>query len=114
MSLESSLQSTLLTVCPRAFPDYAPPGTATPFVTWQQIGGKELSYADDTVPDKRNARIQITVWAETRIAANALSLQIEAAMIAQSNRAIGALLATHDEDANLRGAMQDFTVWASR
>ena len=114
MSLESELQATLTAVCPRSFPDFAPDGTATPYVTWQQIGGAPLAYVDDSLPDKRNARIQINVWAETRAAANAMMLQIEAAMIAQSARPIGGLLANFDEDANLRGAMQDFSVWAAR
>lgn len=114
MSLETELQATISTVCSQSFPDFAPANTPAPYAIWQQIGGKPLAYGDDVIPDKRNGRIQITVWAANRAAANALMLQIEAAMIAQSHRPIGALLATHDEDAGLRGAIQDFSVWANR
>lgn len=114
MSMETELQATIFPVCPRFFPDFAPPNTPAPYAIWQQVGGQPLAYGDDAIPDKRNGRIQITVWAANRAAANALMLQIEAAMIAQSHRPIGALLATYDEGAGLRGAIQDFSVWANR
>lgn len=114
MSLESELQTMLVAISPKVYPDFAPAGTVAPYLTWQQVGGKAENFLGNEVPDKRNARIQINAWATTRAAANALMLQVEAAMIAASHRPIGALLATADEDLNLRGAIQDFTVWASR
>ena len=114
MSLESSLQATLAAICPRTYPDFAPANTAAPYLTWQQIGGKSQCHLSNTVPGQRNARMQINAWAATRAEANALMLQVEAAMITTGARPTGALLATADEDLNLRGAIQDFTIWGDR
>lgn len=117
MSLETSLYTTLSPICPRVFPDIAPATTATPYVTWQQVGGSSMVYTEGTLPDKRNARIQINVWAKTRIEANALCMQIESTLCASplfQAEPAGALLAAIDDDTDLRGAMQDFYVWADR
>lgn len=114
MSLETDLHTLLAAICPRVYPDFAPAKTVAPYITWQQIGGAAPCNLDNTLPASRNGRIQINAWATTRIAANALALAVEAAMIAAGHRPVGALLATADEDLNLRGTIQDFTVWADR
>ena len=117
MSLESDLKTALEVLCPRVFPDVAPMGTTRPYITWQQIGGEAPAYVDNTVPDRRNAYVQINVWDTTRAASNALALQIEEALITHATlqaRAQSALQATMDEDTDLRGCMQDFTIWALR
>lgn len=117
MSLETALYTVLTSQCPRVFPDVAPLTTARPYITWQQVGGEALVFTDDTVPDARNANIQINVWADTRLAATTLALQVEAALIVASTlqaRATGALIAAHDEDTDLRGCLQDFSIWAPR
>ena len=83
-----------------------------------RINGKAYVYhRENTLPTVRNARIQINVWAATRIDATALMKQIEDAMIQASAfqaRPVGALISASDPDRELRGAMQDFTVWATR
>jgi hypothetical protein len=117
MSLETDLVDLLKLQCPRVFPDVAPYGTARPYITWQQVGGDPVNYVDNTVPDKRNALMQINCWATTRLEANALALQVEAALIvstALQARPQSALVASHEEDTDLRGVMQDFTIWAAR
>lgn len=117
MSLETSLYTLLSVQCPRVFPDVAPYDTARPYITWQQVGGDPLSYVDDTVPDRRNCLIQINAWADTRLQANDLMLQIESALITSTlfqARPAGALIAAHDQDADRRGAMQDFSIWSTR
>jgi hypothetical protein len=117
MSLETDLRAAILPICSRVYPDVAPAGVARPFVVWQQIGGDLVRPLANDVPDKRNAYIQVAVWSETRIEANTLSLQIEAALInatAFVARQQAALAATFDEDTTLRGARQDFTIWATR
>lgn len=117
MSLETELKTALETICPRVFPDVAPFSTARPYITWQQIGGEAPAYVDNTVPDRRNAYVQINVWDTTRASSTALALQIEAALIVHpvlQARAQSALQATMDEDTDLRGCMQDFTIWAMR
>lgn len=117
MSLETSIQSIVSSICPRSFPDFAPFGTVAPYITWNQAGGSADSYVGNEVPSNRNARIQISVWAKTRAEANSIALQIESAMIQAttiSARPKGAFVSTYDATAELRGAMQDFTVWADR
>jgi hypothetical protein len=117
MSLESDLYAVLGAVCPRVFPDFAPFSTTRPFITWQQIGGQVINPIANEVADKRNAMVQINVWADTRIAATEMSQQIEAALVQATQfqaRPIGALLASGDEDLDIRGTSQDFTIWASR
>lgn len=117
MSLETDLYALLSAICPRVSPDYAVFGTATPYVTWHQAGGESVSFLENTVPTLRNARIQINAWAATRLDATALAKQIEDAMIqatAFQARPVGALVAASDSDRELYGAMQDFSVWATR
>ena len=117
MSLEESLHAELSPLCARVYPDFAPAGTALPYVTWQQFGGQAPTYLDGTLPDKRCAWVQINAWATTRAQANALMLAIEAALCGSATliaRPQGALMAAVSEDDGIRGAMQDFEVWADR
>ena len=119
MSLESSLFATLQGVCPRVFPDVAPYGTQRPYVTWQQIGGTSLTYTEGSLPDRRCAYVQVNVWADTRAEANETMLAIEQAMVSASitgwtARPMSALQAAVDDDTEVRGAMQDFEIWAPR
>lgn len=117
MSLESSLYSTLSPICPRVFPDIAPATTATPYITWQQVGGSSFVYTEGALPNKRNARIQINVWADSRMTANSICMQIEETLCASplfTAEPAGALLAAVDDDTDLRGSMQDFYIWADR
>jgi hypothetical protein len=117
MSLESALRDVLQGICPRAFPDVAPAGTEPPYLVWQQIGGRTTNYTDDVVPDEENAFVQIEAWAHTRVEANGLMRQIEAAMVvapAFTARPMSAMSAAPSDDENLRGAMADFDIWIDR
>ena len=116
MSLETDLSALLLTVCPRVFPDVAPASTPKPFITWQQVGGDVLQPIKG-LADKRNALVQINCWAERRMDANALALAVESLLVGAAEfqaRPQSALVATNDDDTDLRGAMQDFSIWATR
>ena len=118
MSLETLLRAALLPVCPLVYDaDSVPDVVAKPYVTHSQIGGASVNYVADTVPDKRNARMQINVWATTRTSANDLALQIEAALIQAPTiqaRPLGAFSATSDFVTKLKGTRQDFSIWAPR
>lgn len=117
MSLETDLYVTLSAICPRVYPDAAPNGTARPYITWQQLGGSLISPMANVVADKRCAFIQVNVWSSTRAEANTMALQIEQTLTESSvfiARAQGAFIATYDEDTELRGTIQDFTIWAPR
>lgn len=117
MSIETAVYDAIKAICPRVYPDIAPAGTAAPYVVYQAIAGRALSYTSDEVPNLRNAEMQISVWATTRTAANALSSSIEAALIAITTiqaRPSSGLAAQYDEDADLRGAIQTFSIWGAR
>ena len=118
MALESDLTTLLKTVCPRVYPDIAPdPMPVRPFVTYQQVGGEVVNLLANALVDKRNARMQINVCADTRLAASALAGQIEDAMklaaVFQA-RPIGTWVSQHEPQLRLFGAMQDFTIWYAR
>lgn len=113
MSIETLLLAAITPLCSRCYPDFAAPATATPFVTYQQVGGSVLNELQDTPPSHRNARIQVNVWADTRQVANELMRSIETALRASPlhGRPVGALIARFDDLVPLRGAQQDFTFW---
>lgn len=117
MSLETDLYSLLSSLCPRVFPDVAPGNTPRPYITWQQIGGQVINPVANEVPDKRNAFIQINVWAATRTEAVALALAIEDGMrqsVTFQARPNAAHVASYEDDLDLYGTVQDFSVWATR
>lgn len=119
MSLETSLFTVLSTTLgsSQVYPDAAPAGTLPPYITYQQIGGEATTFVDNLVPSKENALMQIEVWATTRLAAKAMSLAVESALTVATTlqaRSVGAAQATFDEETDLRGSMQDFSIWANR
>jgi hypothetical protein len=78
LSLESDLFDALKgLVGNRVYPDIAPQAVARPYIVYQQVGGRGVNFVDPTVPSKKNARIQVAAWADTRAAASALGRQIE-------------------------------------
>lgn len=117
MSLEQTLYTVLTGVCPRVYPDVAPAGTATPYITYQQVGGQASSFTDGSLPDRRNASIQVNVWDKSRLNATTTMLQVEQAICSSvlfQATPDGAHIATFDDDTDLRGCMQDFSIWALR
>jgi hypothetical protein len=115
LSLESDLFDALKgLVGNRVYPDVAPQGVARPYIVYQQVGGRAVNFVDPTVPSKKNARIQVAAWADTRAAASALGRQIEdtlRAAAALQITVLGAPVATYDEETKFRGTRQDFSAW---
>lgn len=117
LTLETELYTVLQSLCPRVYPDVAPEGTQEPYIVWHQYGGQVPMYTEGVMADRRNCYVQINVWHESRAVCNQLSLDIEAALIAHAPlqaQPLNAHSATYDEEAALRGSMQDFSVWAPR
>lgn len=117
MTLEENLTTALRTLCPRVFCDFAPVDTARPYVTWQQIGGDAVTFIDNARPSKRNALVQVNVWSDRRIEANALILSIEDALtVAEQFQARPSAAAASDFDADMERycSRQDFSIWADR
>lgn len=118
MTVEADLFTTLRAlVADRVFPDVAPMDTTTPYIVYQEISGAAPIFLERAVPSKKNGRFQIAVWASSRMSASSISLQIEEAMTLSDlfqAKPIGGRTSDFDEDTQLRGARQDFTVWSDR
>lgn len=118
MTVESDLYTLLKgLVGDRVYPDVAPLSTPRPYITYQQIGGQVLSYVGPEVPSEKNGSFQINVWADSRLAAAALALQVEAAFIGATVFVASpesAPIAQHEPDLNLYGTIQDFSIWSNR
>jgi hypothetical protein len=114
MPLEADLFDVLKAVVPRVYPDLADPMPPRPFVTYQQVGGETVEYLDNAAPGLRNARVQVNVWAATRLEANTKARAIEDALRgagAFQARPAGALVADYDVTTKVYGARQDFLIW---
>lgn len=113
MTIETDLVTQIGTLCGnRVYPDFAPPGTQAPWVTFQQVGGPTIDFIRG-VPDKRFARMQINVWGTTRQQVNSLMRQIEDLLVGPTFNAsaIGALISRYEHPISLRGAQQDFLLF---
>lgn len=118
MTVESDILAALTSlVSARVYPDIAPQKAARPYIVYQQAGGEAVTFLERAVPSKKNGRFQINTWADTRLAAAALAVQIETAMTvatAFQAKPLGAPVALFDEETQLRGTTQDFSVWSNR
>lgn len=119
MSLESDLYTALQSqVSGRMYPDFAPMNTTRPYITYQQVGGSAVNFLESAVVGKRNARIQLNYWAETRAAAMTLARACEDALVASTTlRAfvLSAPVSVFEDEMTppLYGCMQDFSIWYS-
>lgn len=96
-------------------PDVPSP-TVLPYITFQQVGGEAINFIDATLPGKRNFRMQINIWGNTRTQVSALAKQVEDALrLAASlqTTVIGAPIALYEPDTKLRGSIQDFSMWGA-
>lgn len=117
MSLESDLFAALgALVSNRCYPDVAPIKTARPYITYQMVGGQAVSYLESAVVGRRNARMQINVWADTRAAAMTLARTVEDTLVTNTSlRAfvLGAPVSSFEDETSppLYGTRQDYSVW---
>jgi hypothetical protein len=98
----------------RVYPDIAPENEPTPYITFQAVGGEPMNFISGDRPDKASTRMQVNVWAQTRIEASALGAQVEDAMRAATDlqpEVLTGRIATYDETTKYRGTMQDFSLF---
>ena len=117
MSFETDLVALLKGMCVRTYPDVAPSGTATPYITWQAMGGEALRYGDSTAPDKRNTLLQVSVWGQSRSEALALIRQVDDAVSASvlwQCAPTGEAASSYEPATQLYGSVQTFDIWAGR
>jgi hypothetical protein len=114
MSFEADFRALLLTVCPQVYPDVTPDaGAVFPCLIYQQVGGQAYAYMEKRLPDHKHARMQVSVWADSRVVANALARQVEKALV-ESPFAVepyGAFVATYEPAIKKYGSRQDFGVF---
>ena len=104
-----AIRSALPTV--EVYHDFAPDDTGSPLVVLQRVGGAGNLFIDNATPGGYQIRLQLVVWAVSRLEAVSLSLRIEQALAALPGVApIGAAQADYDPDTELRGMRQDFYV----
>lgn len=95
----------------RAFPDVAKQDTALPYITYQAVGGDPINFITGEAPDKTNTRMQMNVWAATRLEAAELGALVESTMRAATHlqpEVLTGRMSTFDEITGYRGTMQDF------
>lgn len=101
-------------VAGRIYADVAPADTQMPFITYQAVGGQPINYTTGETPDKENTRVQVNVWANSRLEATTIGKQVEDALRGaielQAEVATGRA-ATYDETVGARGTVQDFSFW---
>lgn len=118
MTVEEHIHTTLAALAGgRVYPDVAPEGTAAPYIVYQQVGGQGLNHTEGTLPTAENCRIQLATWCASRIEATTLAQQAEALLLAATAfqaTTLGNRTSLLDDDTNLRGARQDFSVWVPR
>ena len=113
MTIEATLRAAIVPLCAQVFPDFAPPGTAAPYVVYQQVGGQVADLLEGGPALKRNARMQVIAWADTRLQAAELMRQIDDVLRSAPLYAepLGDQIARADPAVQLRGAQQDFSLW---
>ena len=118
MTVESDLFDTLKgLVSSRCYPDFAPVGTVRPFICFEQTGGDAMHYLEGTLPDKKNGRFEVSVYADTRAACAALALQVEATMAAATvftAYALHAPISDYAGDVMIYSSTQNFSVFSTR
>lgn len=114
MSLEATLFGLLGSlVGGRCYPDVSPDGAARPLIIYQQVGGQAVDYVEGKIADKDNARVQVHVWATTRLEASQIARAARVALVEGAAEAttLGAAMSLHDDALKLYGSRQDFSVW---
>ena len=117
-SIEYEIYSALKPlVSNRCFPDFAPLGAVRPFITFEQTGGDALSFLDGSLPDKKNGRFEIGVYADSRASCAAIALLVESAMAAATAfqaSAIHAPISDYASDVMIYSSTQNFSVFSTR
>lgn len=113
MSIEASIKSALGSlVGNRVYPDTTPDNPVFPLIVYQQVGGMALETLDSTLCDLDNARMQIVVWAKTRLEATTLARSARQAMVGTLKATTyGAPVSKYEEALKLYGNRTDFSVW---
>jgi len=115
MTVEEIVYATLAHLAEgRVFPDVAESSTGRPYITFQAVGGTPINFITGETPTKQSRRVQVNCWAERRVEASELGMLVEDSLRSATDlqvEVLTGLVSTHDEQTNLRGTMQDFSLF---
>ena len=114
MSLEATIKTLLgPLVGGRLYADITPDNPTFPLIVYQQVGGRTTEYADQTIPDKEHARVQVMVWAKSRLEASQIARAARAAIIGNNwpAQTYAAPVSLYQEELKLYGSRTDYGVW---
>jgi hypothetical protein len=114
MSLEATLKTLLGSlVAGRVYPDKTPPNPVFPLLVYQQVGGQAIDFAEKALPDHDHARMQVVVWAKTRLQASELARQVRVAIIcsALTAQTYAAPVSQYQEELDIYGSRTDYGIW---
>ncbi|CAB3795509.1 DUF3168 domain-containing protein [Pararobbsia alpina] len=96
----------------QVFPDVAPAKTPAPWITYQAVGGQAFNTVDGETPALRNARMQISVYATTRLGAALIMEQAFQALVNPAVKAvpIGGPVSGFEKDTLLYASTLDFSI----
>lgn len=116
--IEAQLVAALKSVVgANVYPDTAPVATQPPYVLWQGIGGASQRYLDGSASDKRQLRVQLSIWHSTRLAALQAARDIEDALCASTTfiaRPEGEPINEAEPDLQRYGCVQTYLIWGQR
>lgn len=97
------------------YPDVAPLEAELPYCTYQRFGGRPITFVEGSLPNQKNAVIQLNCWASNVIEASKLILEVEKAFLASDLTAKAVTEAssafTDEPNTTLKGRVQDFSIW---
>ena len=115
MSVEATIFNALKhLVANRVYPDMAPESISRPYITFQQVGGRSVNFLSGDLPDKRNSRFQINVWADSRLDAARVAKQVDDTLRqvnALQTTVLSEPIATVEPETRLYGTRQDVSFW---
>jgi hypothetical protein len=114
MSLEASLKTLLASITAGGVhPDKTPPNPVFPLIIYQQVGGQAIDFGEKVLPDHDHARVQILVWARTRLEASSIARQVRAAIIGSPLAAetYAAPVSQYQEELDIYGNRTDYGIW---
>ena len=118
MTLEEYLHLLLMPCTTgKVYPDVRGPEPTEEYIVYTQIGGDAPGFIDRTIVSKRNTLMQINCWAPRRKRAIAMGLAVESALTLATTvqaSAVAAQRAALDDESDLRGVQQDFSIWSDR
>jgi len=97
----------------RFYPDVPPDVPTFPCGVYQQVGGQSLWFGERKMPDHKHARVQITIWAETRLEANNLIRQVEGEICSKlpNSEPYGAAVCGYEDAIKKYSARLDIGFW---